>query len=165
MVHVARFSRQNSSIMELNNNMVHVNFHLSPPPILSFGPMITLLFPIGWFYEVIPSNYTQSPHYINTQHNNSGIILIFIKPEDGIEGYPETPYLSYNIRLRHNPKELQHQFHQGECLRSHTTNFFERENTATQGIFKLNSALAMVAICDLKVIHSRLRIQFFQSYL
>jgi hypothetical protein len=48
------------------------NFHLFPPPhVLSFVPMITMLFPIGWFYEVMPSNHTQPPHYINTQHNNS----------------------------------------------------------------------------------------------
>ena len=164
---MARFSRQYSGIMELNNNMVHViqfSF-VFLPPVLSFRPMITMLFPICWFYKVMPSNHTQSPHYINTQHNNSGIIFVFIKPEDGIEGYHEMSYLSYNIMPHHNPKVIQHQFHQSEFLRPHINNFFERENSATQSAFKLDSALGMVATCDLKVIHSRLTIQFFQSYL
>jgi hypothetical protein len=76
--------------------------------------MITMLFPMGRFYEVMPSNHTQSSYYMNTQHTNSGIILVFIKPEDRIKGYAETSYLSYNITLHHNPKELQNQFHQGE---------------------------------------------------
>jgi hypothetical protein len=33
--------------------------------------------------------------------------------------FPETSYHSYNITLRHNPKELQHQFYLGESFRSH----------------------------------------------
>jgi hypothetical protein len=36
----------------------------------------------------------------------------------GMKGYPETSYLSYNITPRHNSKELQHQIHRGESLRS-----------------------------------------------
>jgi len=35
------------------------------------------------------------------------------------KGYPETSYLSYNIKPPHNPKELKHLFHRGESLRSH----------------------------------------------
>jgi hypothetical protein len=38
----------------------------------------------------------------------------FVKPEDGIENYPETSYHSCDITPRRNPKALEHQLRRGE---------------------------------------------------
>jgi len=48
----------------------------------------------------------------------------------GSKGYPETSHLSYNIKLPHNPKELQHQFHCGESLRSHSEEPLDSRSTS-----------------------------------
>jgi len=37
----------------------------------------------------------------------------------GLKGYPETLHLSYNNKLRYNPKDLEHYLHHGKSLKSH----------------------------------------------
>lgn len=51
----------------------------------------------------MPSNHIQPPHYISNQPSNAGIIRIFVKPEDGIEGYLKMLYFSYDIMLCQKP--------------------------------------------------------------
>jgi hypothetical protein len=48
----------------------------------------------------------------------SDVILVSPTLRMGSKGYPETSYLSYNIKPRYSPKELQLQFHRDESLRS-----------------------------------------------
>jgi len=90
---------------------IHHSLPPSPPAIplnvLSFDQWLPCYAHIGWFYEVIRSNHIHSPHYINTQPNNSGIILVFIKPENGIQRISQTTVSSY--------------IYCGRCLRSHYT--------------------------------------------
>jgi len=43
--------------------------------------------------------------------SNTAIMLVSSSLMIGSKGYPETSFLAYNNRPRHNPKELHHQIH------------------------------------------------------
>jgi hypothetical protein len=66
----------------------------------------------------------------------------------GSTGCPETSYLSYNIKPPHDPKELQHQFHCGESLRSH---FEELLDSRCASGTKKNCVISKTRICHTKV--------------
>ena len=62
---------------------------------------------IGWLYEGKRSNQVQSPHYINNEPSNSGIIHVSSTLWMGLNGYPKTSHLSFLTPCR-DPKVLEH---------------------------------------------------------